>query len=98
MPSGRRPDAEVHRFKRMLEESGAHLRFHKILKQTEKEENFLKAYEFCCDHAFGKAPQAMDVTNYDGERPTTDTLIQTITTLRSELDNLRRGTGVETSK
>jgi len=96
---GRPSDAVKHRFQRILEESGAYERFHKILKQSVKDENFLKAFDLASDRAFGKAPQFMDVMSEDVTgRPPTDTLIETITALRAELDSLRKGAELETEK
>ncbi len=66
--SGRRPDAVRARFQRILEESGAHLRFHKILKQTEKDETFIKAYELANDRAFGKAAQYVELNDISESR------------------------------
>lgn len=92
-----RKDAVRARYQKILESSGAYERFHKILKQTVKEENFLKAFEMAEDRASGKPQQGLDVNTIDDtDRPPTDVLIQTITALRAELDSLRKGITLET--
>lgn len=93
--SGRRRDAVSERYKRILEESGAYERYKMILIKTENEANFIKAFEMGEDRASGKPLQRNENTNVDDpDRPTTDALIQTIATLRTELDSLRKGAGV----
>ncbi len=55
----------------------------------------VKATEILLDRAFGKADQAIQVTNIDGDdRPTTEALLQTVAILRAELDGARKGTEV----
>lgn len=58
----------------------------------------LKAGDSYLDRRIGKVPQEIGVTNNDEDRPTTNVLIQTITALRTELDSLRKGVGVEAEK
>jgi hypothetical protein len=55
----------------------------------------MHAIELLLDRAYGKSEQFLDITRRDEGRPSTDTLIQTITALRGELDAVRKGTGVE---
>ena len=73
--SGRRPDALRMRFQKILEESGADVKFREILRNTQKEDVFLKAYDVAYDRAWGKPLQSVemdlnDVTN----RPTAEEL------------------------
>lgn len=96
--TGRPLDSVRHRYQRILEESGAYERFHKILKQTPNDQNFIKAFDLANDRAWGKAEQTIEMTQYDGDRPTAETLINTITALRAELDNLRKGVELEAGK
>ncbi len=94
--SGDRKDSVKARYAKILESSGAYERFHKILKQTEKDDNFLKAFEMAEDRASGRPQQGLDINNVDDtNKPSTDVLIQTLAALRAELDNLRKGVGVE---
>lgn len=56
----------------------------------------IRAAELLLDRGFGKADQAINLTTDDSEdRPTTEALLQTLTTLRAELDSLRAGTELE---
>jgi len=92
---GRPPDAVKARYQRILEESGAYERFHKILKQTEKDENFLKAFEMAEDRASGRAQQSIDMRMEDvTERPTAE---QLDAALRSVADN-SNGNGMVKAK
>jgi hypothetical protein len=59
--SGARKDAVKFRYQQILESSGAYVRFQKILKQTVKDENFLKAFEMAEDRASGKPLQKHEV-------------------------------------
>lgn len=78
-------------FKKILITSGAHNRFRNILMQTKSDHVFLKAYELANDRAWGKAVQEMDIKTQDlTNRPSSDALIDTITALRRELDNLKQ--------
>lgn len=70
----------------------------KIAKTAPRQNDQLKAIEILMDRGFGKAEQAIDLTTHDSDRPTTDSLIETITALRTELDSLRKGTELETAK
>lgn len=94
---GRPTDAVKHRFQRILEEANAYEKFKQILLKTKKEDVFIKAFDLCHDRAFGKAQQFVDLDVNDGsDRPTTDSLIETITALRKELDLAREGIGMAT--
>lgn len=59
---GRPTDAIRHRFERILQESDADSRIKKILKQTEKPDVFLKAYEVCLDRAYGRPSQSHELS------------------------------------
>lgn len=97
--SGDRKDAVKARYARILEESGAYERFHRILKQTVNDQNFLKAFEMAEDRASGRPQQGIDLNQKEDEnKPTTDALIETLSAVRAELDNLRKGIGLETGK
>ena len=75
MKTGRPLDSVRHRYRRILEESGAYQRFQQILKKTKNEQNFIKAFELAEDRASGKALQSMDVEMNDvSNRPTADAL------------------------
>lgn len=94
-----RKDAVKARYQKILEGSDAYARFQRILRQTEKDENFLKAFEMAEDRASGRPQQGIEVNSVDdSDRPTTDALLETITTLRTELDNLRKGVELETKE
>lgn len=93
--SGRRTDAVKARYQKILEASGAYARFQRILKQTEKDDNFLKAFELAEDRASGKATQTNENINIDDpDRPTTESLVETIRALREELKLIREGNGM----
>lgn len=97
--SGDRKDSVRHRYQQILESSNAYSRFQKILKQTVKDENFLKAFEMAEDRASGRPQQGLDITQVDDTtRPSTDVLLETVTALRAEIDSLRAGVGMEKSK
>jgi hypothetical protein len=82
-----------------LETSGGYKKFALILKNTENEANFLKAFEMAEDRASGKALQRSEYENLnDSNRPSTETLIETIRALRDEISTLRKGVGLETAK
>lgn len=70
----------------------------KIAKTADKESDQIKAIEILMDRGFGKAEQAIDLTTHESDRPTTDSLIETITALRTELDGLRKGVELEKVK
>lgn len=55
----------------------------------------IRAIEVLMDRGFGKAEQAIELTTNESDRPTTDSLIETLSALRKELDSLRAGVGVE---
>jgi len=94
--AGRPTDAVKARYARILEESGAYERFYRILKQTEKDDNFLKAFEMAEDRASGKAIQRNENRNIDDDnRPSTESLITTIRDLRKTIEDLRNGVGLE---
>jgi len=83
----------MHKFQRILEQSNADKRFLEVLKQTKDPDRWLRAYEFAYDRAYGKSIQINENINTDDiDRPTTNTLIETIGVLREELDRLRKGT------
>lgn len=67
----------------------------KIAKTADKENDQIKAIEILLDRGFGKAEQAIDLTTHDADRPSTDALIQTLATLRAELDGIRTGNLLE---
>lgn len=54
----------------------------------------IRAIEVLMDRGFGKAEQSVELTTHDADRPTTDTLIETIRALREQLDVTREGIGV----
>lgn len=88
---GRPFDSVKHRYRRILEESGAYERFHKILKQTPKEENFLKAFELAEDRASGRPLQSIDMEMNDvTNRPTAETLNEALRSLNGDSE----GTGL----
>lgn len=94
--SGRRKDAVAHRYQQILETSGAYDRYAQILRKTENEANFIKAFELGEDRASGKPLQRNENTNVDDpDRPSTESLVETIRALREELKSLREGAGVE---
>ena len=57
--SGPPKDEVKQKFRKMLEDSGAHKRFQEILQTETNREIFLKAYQICLDRGFGKP--AIDV-------------------------------------
>jgi hypothetical protein len=69
-----------------------------IAKTAEKESDQIKAIEILMDRGFGKAEQSLDITTRNGDRPTAEVLIHTITALRAELDFVRAGTGSKARK
>lgn len=70
-----------------------------IAKNTnEQTRDRIKAIELLMDRGYGKAEQNLDVTTHDGDRPSTDVLIQTITAIRAELDASRERIGIEAGK
>lgn len=92
------PDSIRHKFRRIIEESNANVRFTQFLING-KDENFKWAYQLAIEYGFGKPSQSIDVDLTDvTNRPSTDTLIQTITALRAELDSLRKGTEMAAGK
>ena len=69
------PDYVKHKFERIIKDSNADKKFMHILKNTRKEEVFLKAYEMCNERAFGKAPQFTELELNDvTERPNREEL------------------------
>ena len=59
----------------------------------------IRAIEVLLDRAYGRPDQEIGITQHDeSNRPTTDVLIETVTTLRSEIDDLRAGVGLEKGK
>lgn len=89
---GRPTDAVKHRFQRILEDSGSYEKFKYILRNTKKEDVFIKAFDLCHDRAFGKATQFIDMDLNDvSNRPTNEELQSAIELLR----NLGKGDGLE---
>lgn len=96
---GRRPDALKHRFERILDEANAYERMKQLLMKTNKDETFVKAFEVCHERAFGKPTQVNENYNYDDpDKPTTESLVETIRVLREELGSLREGIKLETKE
>lgn len=96
MPSGRQSDAVRHKFQQALESSNAFGRITQILAKTKSDETFLRCVEFCSDRAYGKPTQVNENFNHNEDnRPSTESLIETIRALREELKSLREGAGVE---
>lgn len=92
-------DIVRHRYQEILESSNAYKRFKQILIKTQNEQNFLKAMEMAEDRAWGKPVQRNENLSLDNEnRPSTETLIETIRVLRKELEAFRAGAQVETGK
>jgi hypothetical protein len=99
---GRPTDALKHRFQRMLESSNADKRFMGLLKAA-KDDLFLKAYEVAHDRGYGKPVNFNENTNYDDpDRIPSETLLetirnnqQTIGELRKQLEDIRKGLGLE---
>ena len=59
----------------------------------------IEAAQILIDRGFGRPEQSLDITQHDdSDKPSTDVLIQTITALRTELDHLRKGAGMEAAK
>lgn len=58
------PDSVRHKFQRIIETSKADERFRKIMANG-KDDNFMWAYEFAYERAYGKAPQSIDVRSED---------------------------------
>lgn len=58
----------------------------------------LRAGELFLERAVGKVAQELDVTSHDSDRPSTETLVETLRVLREELDAARKGIGVEAAK
>ena len=95
--AGRIPDAVKHRFQEILESPSGFAKFKRVMAATKKEEAYLQYFKECMDRKYGKAPQFLDMDVNDvTDRPTSETLLNTITALRAELDSLRTGTSVET--
>lgn len=65
---------------------------------TSQTRDQIRAIEVLLDRGFGKADQSIEITQQHDDRPTTETLINTITALRAELDSLREGAGVAQGK
>lgn len=67
-----------------------------IAKTAPQQRDRLRAIEILLDRSYGKPEQELGITQRDDtDRPTTETLIQTIAALRAELDNLRKGSELE---
>lgn len=64
-------------------------------KKTADIKDRLRAVEILLDRGFGRAEQQIDVTYDETNRPSTDALIQTIATIRKQLDHTRGGIEVE---
>lgn len=95
---GRPPDVLRHRFKELLESPSGFPKFKRIMARLEKEDVYLRYFQESLDRAIGKAEQAIELTIDDSSRPTTDSLIETLTVLRKELDDSRAGIGMEKAK
>lgn len=96
-----RPTNKIkHDFEEILKSPTGVAKFKRIMAATRKEETYLAYFKECFDRAFGKAAQFvdLDVNDNNPDRPTTEALIQTVTTLRAELDASRAGAGVEAGK
>lgn len=97
--TGRPLDSVKHKYRMILEQSGAYNRYREILAKTKSDTDFLKAFELGEDRASGKPIQYNDNTNReDDDRPPIGELLETITALRKELDGLKQGDSVAAEK
>ena len=69
-----------------------------VISKNEKTSDRMQAAVILAEFGEGKATQTLEVNQHEDHRPTTDSLIETLTALRNELDNLRKGTEVEIGK
>lgn len=89
---GRPTDVLKHRFQAILEESGADRKFREILRNTKKEDVFLKAYDVAYDRAWGKPLQSVDMDLNDvTNRPTAEQLNVALGSLNGHSE----GTGLD---
>lgn len=88
---GRPTDALKHKFQRILEEAKSYEKFKHILKNNNKPDVFLKAFEMAHDRAYGKALQAIDMEMNDvTARPTAEDLNAALRSLNGD----SKGNGV----